>query len=498
MVTATVLWQQFTLDPIFISAAALGFMSKAVHATLVMFGEGAELIPGLAERWEELEGGHVYRFHLRRNVRFHNGRLLEAKDVHHSLVRLLLPELHSPSGWLLRSVRGAKDVLEGRTRTLIGIEVRDSATVDIVLDEPLAFFLSMLTMHEAAIIPAEETGDRERFRTRPSGAGPFRVEEIVEGDRLRLRRNQDYFHAGQPHLDELVFRLDMRSFRDMADAFIRGELDVVHGVPLRMVKDLGDDSSYAPYLQTAIQLHTSYFGYDCSVAPFNKLEVRQAINHAINRERINERVFSGLGVMARSLLPPGLIGHDPGLRGNVYDVQRARALMNKAGQAAGFRVEYRTWDTDEFNNSGQLALIIEDLAAIGVEVHITTHSAAEARRPLHRAGHGMVFCGNWYADIPDSDNFFYVFFHSHSGAIRGFHYNRPEIDAQITEARRSTDSERRAEIYRQLNAMVVREAPLVPLFHERLFVLSKPQVRGVRTSLVPPPVRYHEAWIEES
>jgi methyl-accepting chemotaxis protein/ABC-type transport system substrate-binding protein len=498
IVTATVLWQQFTLDPIYIGAAALGFMSKAVHGHLVMYGEGAELMPGLAERWEVLEGGHVYRFHLRRNVHFHNGRLLEAKDVHDSLVRLLLPDLHSPSGWLMRNVRGAADVLEGRTRTLTGIQVRDSHTVDIILDEPLAFFLSLLTMHEAGIVPPEETRDAERFRMRPSGAGPFRVEEVVEGERLRLRRNKDYWRAGQPHLDELVFRLDLRSFRDMAVAFMRGELDVAHGVPLNMVKELRDDSRYAPYLQTTIQLHTSYFGYDCSAAPFDKLEVRQAINHAINRERINERVFSGLGVVARSLLPPGLLGYDPALHGNDYDPEKARALMRQGGQAGGFRVEYRTWDTDEFNNSGQLALIIEDLAAIGIQVDITTHSAVEARRPLQKPGHGMVFCGNWYADFPDSDNFFYVFFHSDSGSIRGFYFHRAEIDAQILEARRSNDIERRAEIYRQLDKMVVREAPFVPLFHERLFVLTRPHVRGVRTSLVPPPVRFHETWVEES
>jgi ABC-type transport system substrate-binding protein len=337
----------------------------------------------------------------------------------------------------------------------------------------------------------------QRFRVRPAGAGPFRVEEIVEGDRLRLRRNLDYFRAGVPHLDELVFRLDLPGFREMTDAFLRGELDVVHGVPLNMVKNLSGDSRYAPYLQTTVQLHTSYFGYDCTVAPFDKLEVRQAINHAINRERINERIFSGLGVIARSLLPPGLLGYDTALRGNGYDVDRARSLMRKAGQA-GFRVEYRTWESDDFNNSGQLALIVEDLAAIGIEVNITRHSALEARKPLQRAGHGMVFCGNWYADIPDSDNFFYVFFHSDSGAIRGFYYNRPDLDAQIMEARRSNDIERRAEIYRKLDAMVVHEAPLVPLFHERMFVLTKPEVRGVRTSLVPPPVRYHEAWVEES
>jgi ABC-type transport system substrate-binding protein len=311
-----------------------------------------------------------------------------------------------------------------------------------------------------------------------------------------MRRNENYFRSGEPHLDALEFRLDLRSFREMTEAFLRGELDVVHGIPLNMVKELREDARYAPYLLTTIQLHTSYFGYDCSVAPFNKPEVRQAVNHAINKERINERVFSGLGVIAQALLPPGVLGYDPSLRGNAYDPDKARSLMRQAGHANGFRVEYRTWDTDEFNNSGQLALIVEDLAAIGIDVDINRYSAVDARKPLQRPGHGMAFCGNWYADFPDSDNFFYVFFHPDSGTVRGFYFYRPDITAQIVEARRTNDLDRRAEIYRNLDQIVVREAPFIPLFHERLFVLTKPHVRGVRTSLVPPPVRYHEAWCE--
>ena len=497
LLTSSVLWQQLTFDPIHIGAAALGYMSKAIHGHLVMYGEGAELIPGLAERWEVLEQGHVYRFHLRRGVRFHNGRSLEAKDVHDSLVRLLLPELSSQSSWIMREVRGAADVIEGRSRTLSGIQVRDQYTVDIILDEPLAFFLSLLTMHEAAIIPAEEARDPERFRLRPVGAGPFRLVEAIEGDRIRMQRNRDYYIPGIPHLDELDFRLDLRSFRDVAEAFLRGEVDVAHGVPLKIVNDLREDPRIAPYMLTTIQLHTSYFGYDCSTAPFNRVEVRQAVNHAINRNRINEHVFAGLGVVAKSLLPPGLLGYDANIQGIEHDPDRARSLMRQAGYAGGFRVDYRTWDTDEFNNSGQLPLIIEDLAAIGIEVNVTSHSAVDARKPLARPGHGMVFCGNWYADFPDSDNFFYVFFHSEAHSLRGFYYSTPETDAQIIEARRTNDPERRAEIYRNLDQMVVREAPLATLFHERFFVLQKPEVRGLRTSLVPPPVRYHETWIEE-
>ena len=494
--TATILWQQLNLDPVYVTAAALGYMSRAVHATLTTYGEGAELMPGLAESWEVLEQGHCYRLHLRRGVRFHNGRLLEARDVHDSFVRLLAPELQSPSSWILLNVRGADDVQSGKTKQLRGIKIHDAHTLDIELDEPLAFFLSLLSMMETAIVPSEETRDRERFRTRPTGAGAFRVEDAVEGQRVRLRRNKDYFRTGEPHIDELTFRLDLRSGRDVADAFVRGEIDIAHGIPPKLASEWQHNPQLAPYLLDTTQLHTSYFAYDCSTAPFDRADVRRAVNHAINRNRINDRIFGGLSVVARSLLPPGLLGYDANRRGFEHDPDRAKALMREGGYASGFRVDYRTWDTDEFNNSGLLGLIIEDLAAIGIEVRITRHSVTEARTPLNKPGHGTVFCANWYADFPDSDNFFYVFFHSDSSSARGIYFHSPELDRQIIDARRANDIERRREIYNALDEMVVREAPIATLFHERLFVVHKPEVRGLRTSLVPPPVRYNDVWIE--
>jgi methyl-accepting chemotaxis protein/ABC-type transport system substrate-binding protein len=497
LTTATVLWQKLTFDPAYTSASALGYLAKAVHATLIKYGEGAELIPDLAERWEVLEQGHVYRFHLRRGVKFHNGRTFEARDVYESFLRLLLPEMNSTGSWILRSVRGAEDVLAGRTRTLTGIVIRDAYTIDIQLTEPLAFFLSLVTTPETAILPAEEGKDAERYRLRGIGAGPFRVEEAVDGQRARLVRNTSYFVPGEPHLDELTFRLDLRSFREVADAFFAGELDIAHGIPPKVVSEIRKDPRYSAYLLTTIQLHTSYIGWDSSSPPFNRTEVRQALNYAIDRQRINDQIYAGQLVAAPSLLPPGLLGYDEKLRGYSHDPERARALLREGGQGSGFSIEYRTWDTDEFNNSGMVPLILEDLANVGIRVNVTRHSGTEASGPRAKRGHGLLYLANWYADFPDSDNFFYIFFHSDATSVRGLFFNRPEIDAQILEARRSNDVEQRASIYRGLNEMVIREAPIAPLFHERLFVLHKPEVRGVRTSLVPPPVRYHDVWVEK-
>jgi hypothetical protein len=122
--TATVLWQKLTFDPAYTSASALGFMSKAIHARLVRYGEGAELIPDLAERWEVLEQGPALSIPSRRGVKFHNGRTFEARDVYESFPPAAAGD-EVDGSWLLRNVRGAEDVLEGRTRTLSGVVIRD-------------------------------------------------------------------------------------------------------------------------------------------------------------------------------------------------------------------------------------------------------------------------------------------------------------------------------------------------------------------------------------
>src|SRR5207302_11363680 len=137
------------------------------------------------------------------------------------------------------------------------IVMREDFTVDVRVSEPLAFFLSLLTMNELRIIPVEEARDAERFRLHATGTGAFKVGEAIEGDRVQLRRNREYWIEGIPHIDELNFRLDLRSARDVTEAFKRGELDIAHGIPLKMVDELRKDPEYAPYMLTTIQLHTS-------------------------------------------------------------------------------------------------------------------------------------------------------------------------------------------------------------------------------------------------
>jgi ABC-type transport system substrate-binding protein len=201
--------------------------------------------------------------------------------VHDSFVRLLSRSCNRRAAGFC-GTRGADAVIAGKTKQLSGISIRDPHTIDISLDEPLAFFLSLLSMNETSIVPAEEARERERFRTRAVGAGPFRVDEAIEGQHIRLSRNREFYIAGQPHIENLTFRFDLRSGRDVADAFARGELDIAHGIPPKIASEWQRNPRFAPFMLNTTQLHTSYFGYDCSVAPFSRPEVRRAINHAIN------------------------------------------------------------------------------------------------------------------------------------------------------------------------------------------------------------------------
>ncbi|HXI11716.1 MAG TPA: ABC transporter substrate-binding protein [Thermoanaerobaculia bacterium] len=496
IVTSTILPSPLTLDPVFCQYMALGFIHKAIHQTLVEFGEGAELKGGLGERWEILDGGTRYRFHLREGATFHGGRPVTAAQVRSSFLRLMSPELKSVGRWIMHSVKGAEDVMNGRAKSAEGLVVIDEKTIEFILDEPLAFFLLLLSMPESAIVPTEEARDAASYRLSGVGAGPYIVEEAVEGSHVTVRRNEDYYDGEVPHLQTLRFRLDLKSSREVAEAFERGELDIAHGIPLAAAARFRENPSYAPYLLDTIQLHTSYLTFDCSSPPFDQVAVRQAMNYAIDRNRINRQIFSGLGVEATSLLPPGLPGYDSRLSGYAFDQERARSLLRSAGYENGFKADYWTWDTDEFNNSGQLALMLGDLAAVGIEVQVSSHSAAEARAAREKPGHNLIFAANWYADFPDSDNFFYIFFHSKSGTVIGMNYQSPALDRQIEEARRSNDLDERAKIYAKLNQKVLDEAPAVFLFHDRFFVISKPHVRGMHTYLVPPPVRYSDLWVE--
>ena len=184
------------------STAELGEVLPAIFQTLTSESGPAQTVPCLAESFRVEDGGHRYRFFLRQDVRFHNGRRLTARDVRYSLERLLQSRETDVDSFAI--IRGAPALLAGEAKDLAGLKIHSASEFSIELEEPVAFLPSLLSHYQTAIIP--EGGDPPASNPHAwSGTGPFRIVSFEPGRKLQLERNRTYWRQGYPRSDGLVF-----------------------------------------------------------------------------------------------------------------------------------------------------------------------------------------------------------------------------------------------------------------------------------------------------
>ncbi len=481
------------LDPARGKTVTAADVLDTIFDTLVQSGEGSEIRPALAERWEVSPDGRVYTFRLRRGVRFHNGRELAADDVRYSFERMLR-DGEKTGAWVMAPIEGAEEYVRGGAESVTGIEVLDARTVRITLVRPLAFFLSTLCVNYAAIVPREEVERADPpFHSRPVGCGPFR---FVEGDpqhRVELARFEDYYVDDRPLVERLTFELGVPE-REIESRFLAGELSYVKNPARDFVARLDADPAWHGAVVRAVALHTERLIFDCGFPPFDNRDLRRAISHAIDKERYVREVHGDAGVVAAGPIPPGLLGYSDELRGIEYDPDRARALLARAGLAGGFQTSL--WCTRGFVPDAGLARVREDLAAVGVDVDVRAVESSEFIRARER-GLIPIAWRSWFADYPDPDNFTYVLFHSSVEGFFSSNYRNPEVDSLAERARAVMDREERDRLYRELSRVVVKDAPSVFLLHRRNLVAHRPDVEGLRLHLLTPVVRPGEVWIDE-
>jgi ABC-type transport system substrate-binding protein len=184
-----------SLDPAYISSLAMGEVVPNIFETLTRVVEGARVVPWLAAEFRAEEGGARFRFRLRDDVRFHDGRRLTARDVRYSFERFLQnPECLSRS--LLSAIRGARKLIAGEAGDLEGFRIHSALEFTIELESPLRLFPVMLTNPATAIVPEGSGTVDGNWREQCIGTGPFRVAAFESGARLELERNADYWREG--------------------------------------------------------------------------------------------------------------------------------------------------------------------------------------------------------------------------------------------------------------------------------------------------------------
>ena len=489
-----------TLDP------AIGYdwqnwsMIKSLFDGLMDYEPGTStLTKDLAESYTISDDGLTYTFKLRPGVKFHNGREMTAEDVKYSLDRVTDPATQSPGAGFFASIAGFDAASDGSATGLSGVKVVDPLTVEITLSRPDATFLHVVALNFSSIVPKEAVDEfGADFGKHPVGTGAYSLAEWTLGQRLVFARNADYWKAGVPKMDEIVFEIG----QEPTVALLRlqnGEVDILgDGIPPAQFLEVKDNPDNAGMIIEGGQLQTGYITLNVTTPPFDNLDVRKAINMAINKDRI-VRIINNRAVIANQPLPPSMPGYTEGYEGFAYDVEGAKALLAQAGFPDGFSTELYVYNVDPNPRIAQA--IQQDLAAIGVTVELLSLAQANV---IEAGGAGtapMIWSGGmaWIADFPDPSNFYGPILGCAGAAEGGWNWSKycnEELDAKATAADSMIDPAKQADRYKAWSDVymgVMADAPWVPVFNEQRFTMKSARLGGPDAIFVDPvhiPVNY--------
>lgn len=487
-----------TLDPARISDVYSRSVAQQIFDGLVTFDQTLAITPALAQYWKASRDGLIWTFTLRKGVKFHHGREVTADDVVFSFTRILDPRLKSSAADAFAPVKGAREFREGRAKTVAGLVALDPYTVQIVLTESFAPFVSVLAMGHAKIVPRDIVEQRgSDFGVQPIGTGPFRLSHWERGKSITLVANPEYFE-GAPRLRRVMYRIfPGEQSVAMFEEFRKGNLEDSQ-VPTPGHDGIVAGGSYLYVKRPMFNLR--YYAFNTRVKPLDDRRVRQAIVHAVDRVSILNEIFGGRFTPALGILPPGTLGFNPALRGTPHDPRRARQLLGAAGYPDGRGLPPITfWSSVRSERLvREHETMRKSLAAIGIRADFQYQTDWPAYSRLLAEGKEAVFLYAWFADVPDPANFLHLLFYSRSPRnITG--YSNALIDDLLIAARNEGDLSRRVDLYRRAEQIILDDAAILPVWHypyERVF---QPYVKSVEVNgLGDPYIPLRKIWLERT
>ncbi|GEL78433.1 glutathione ABC transporter substrate-binding protein [Tenuibacillus multivorans] len=432
-------------------------VQENIYETLTDLDENQEVVPGLAEEWEEVDET-TWDFHLREGVKFHDGAELTAEVVKQNFDRLVDEEIASPRAFLFEAVES--------------VEVVDDYTVRINLKYPYAPLLANLAHSGTAIMSPniieedyaqmEEGGDVDAYiNQNPVGTGPFVYESWEPGGQVVLSRNENYW--GEPaKLDTVTFKVVSEQSTRIAEL----ETDASHvadAIGPNNVSRVENTEGMSVLSSPSVSL--SYVSFNVEKEPFDDPKVRQAISMAVNKEEIIQGIYNGAGIPAIGPLAPPVFGYDESVSGLEYDPERAKELLAEAGYEDGFSTTI--WTNDNEQRVDTAVAIQNQLSEIGIDVEIEELEWGAYLERTANGEHDMFILG-WSTVTSDADYGMYPLFHSsqHGSPGNRSFLSNDEIDSILDEARRETDPEARKELYSQAQEMLVEIAPMIYIHHQ--------------------------------
>ena len=483
--------EPMSLDPHLVTGVPENKIISALIEGLIAYHptDDDEPEPGVAEAWEHNEDYSVWRFRLRDNARWTNGDPVTAGDFVYSWQRMLSPALGSQYAEMLYVIRNAEAFHQGRIRDFgqVGVKALDDRTLEVTLAGSTPHFLPMLKHYSFYPVnprAVEQHGGMTERQNRWStvenyvGNGPFRLAQWTTNQIIRVEKNPQYWDADRVRLNEIHF-FPIENVNSEETAFRAGRLHVTNTVsPDRIPtyrQSMADQLRIDPYLGTY------FLRLNVNRAPFNDPRVREALNLAVDRQLIVDRVAQGGQRPASGFVPAGLDEYEPMDRVR-FNPERARQLLAEAGfpGGRGFPRKEILINTSEAHRKIAEAVQAMWREHLGIDVGIYNQEWKVYLDSQSNLDYDIARAG-WIGDYPHPMTFLEIFTTGNGNNDTG--WSNPRYDALIRQAQAGSPEDR-LRLLREAETILMTELPVVPLYWYTRTYLLDPRVQGWNPTLL--------------
>lgn len=429
--------------------------------TLVTWDEENKVIPHLAESWEFLDEDSL-QMHLHKGVLFHDGEEMTAEDVQYTLTRAM-----------------NSTIVRNNFSWLESVDVADPYTVVINTKGAYTPVLNALCNPLAGIMPKHLLEvDDEAMAKAPVGTGPYKFVERKEGEYVKMEANENYWN-GTVATKYLEMRV-VPEASQRATLLETGEIDVAYDVLASDVQRLRDNADTDALAEDSFKVFYLTVNCNSGTKALTDARVRRAIEHAIDKDALCSAVMYGYATPAASLIGPGVFGYDGSAAANIYDVDKAKALLAEAGYPNGFDMSIWVQSSDQTRQ--EACVILQSmLEEIGITVSVEPMDGSVMDDTIIKGGDFAACSSMFYNLMGDADYVLYSNISPESTSNLS-HYNSKEVMDKLMSARSLTDDSARAAVYQEISAIMAEDRPYIPLWAYQNLVGTRSGVSGFHLS----------------